>query len=109
DPVFDVDYEVWNTSGQTITIFIDYAGFHQDTNIISDNTTLVFLNESAICCTTDQYLDRQIMLPFEISIVSSNGVNYNKDATAISNWTKLYPNKSQGTGKIQLNVSPDDF
>ena len=109
DPVFDVDYEVSNASGKSIFIVIDHSGISKDTNSISDGTRLIILNASSICCTTKEYLDRLKTIPFEISIVNSSGLNYKKDASDISNWSKLYPDKSDGLGRVQLTVGPDDF
>jgi len=109
DPVYDVDYQVWNASGSSITILVDHSGVRSDTNIISDDTGLIVLNASSICCTTKEYLGDLDMLPFEIYIVNSDGSNYNKDAADISIWRKVYPDKSGGLGTVLLTVRPEDF
>lgn len=109
DPVYHVDYQVWNASGTSITIFVDHSGERKDTNIISDDTGLIVLNASSICCTTKEFLGDLNMLPFEISLVNSGGSNYNKDAADISIWRKVYPDKSGGRGTVLLTVRPEDF
>lgn len=109
DPVYHADYQVWNASGTSITIFVDHSGERKDTNIISDDTGLIVLNASSICCTTKEFLGDLNMLPFEISLVNSGGSNYNKDAADISIWRKVYPDKSGGRGTILLTVRPEDF
>lgn len=109
DPVYDVDYQVWNASGSSITILVDHSGVRRDTNIISDDTGLIVLNASSICCTTKEFLGDLNMLPFEISIVNSGGSNYNKDAADISIWRKIYPDKPGGLGTVILTVRPEDF
>lgn len=109
DPVYDVDYQVWNDSGSSITILVDHSGVRRDTNIISDDTGLIVLNASSICCTTKEFLGDLNMLPFEISILSSEGLNYNKNAADISIWRKIYPDKPGGLGTVLLTVQPEDF
>ena len=93
DPSYNVDYEIENNSGETVSIVFDDEGINVDTNIISHNTTLIFFNDSGLGFTTEDYLDQLQVLPYEISISTKSGLNYNKDANDISNWTIIYPPK----------------
>lgn len=109
DPVYDVDYEVSNISGEKITIYVDHSASKRDTNIISDGTKLVFYNDYGIGSFTDKFMDKLTKLPFEVSIHNEKGVMYKRDAADLSNWTRLYPDKSSGVGKFQLVVTEADF
>lgn len=110
DPAYQVEYEIQNDSETTVTIEVDHFTGAMDTNIIANGTRLIFFNDSGLGRSTERYLDRLEGLPFEISIVNSNGVVYKKDALDISNWEKISPdNEYSTTGRVRLRVRPEDF
>jgi|SRR5687767_671244 len=109
DPFFEVDFEVWNDSGKPIAVIVDHGNTQIDSNMISDFTRLIFFIDEGIGSTTEDYMDAIQILPVELTIKDEHGNPYNKDENDLSLWTKYYPEKKGGTGKIQLRVRPADF
>lgn len=110
DPAYQVEYEIQNDSETTVTIRTDHFTGLMDTSIIANGTRLIFFNDSGLGRTTEKYLDQVEGLPFEISIVNSNGIVYKKDPLDISNWEKIYPDSEYSAiGRVRLTVRPEDF
>lgn len=109
DHTYQVEYEIRNISGTSITISVDPLVDSVITSTIANDTRLTFLDDFGIGSTTEDHLDGMESLFFELSILNGNGEVYNKDIQDISNWEKIYPEKNQSIGRVRLSVRPQDF
>jgi len=109
DPTYDVDYEVLNSSGESISIIVNFPFNRIDTSTIANRTRLVFFNDFNIGSTTEDYLDNLKSIDLDLSIFNSKGIKFNKNVSDISLWQKSYPNRYSSLGKVQLTVRSEDF
>ena len=105
----DVDYQIRNESGESITIFVEGPFIDADTSMISDGTSLIFFDQTEGARSATEYLDNLDAIGFKIFIANETGQLYNKDPMDISNWQKIYPETKNGLGKVELTVRPADF
>lgn len=109
DPRFDASYFIDNQSGQALTIILQDP-FSTDTSIISNNAQLIIKTVGALGGSTEKYLDNLEILPIDSLLITNNQMQaYNKDATELANWEKVYPKKNEHLGKIILTIHSDDF
>lgn len=105
----EVEYNIRNETGQSITIFVDGPFIDIDTSTISSGTTLIFFEENNGARTATEYLDNLTAVGFDIYIADESGKLFNKDPMDINHWRKIYPERKNGTGRVELRVREDDF
>ena len=105
----DVEYQIRNESGESITITVEDQFAKVDTSIIAYGTTLIFFDETHGARNASEYLDNLNAIGFKILIRNESGEVYNKDPMDISNWQKIYPERKDGLGRVKLIVKEGDF
>ena len=108
----EVEYEIWNESGESLIIFVEgfeNTSLEMDTSNIANGTRLMFFDHNVESSTATKYLDDLNEIGFQIFIATESGKLYKKDPMDISNWRKIYPERKSGIGRVQLTVEPQDF
>lgn len=110
DPMYDIEYIIDNQSDYKIIVISETDYGDKDTSIISDNTKLIFWEDSDISCYTEDYLANIKSLPFySIFITTTNDLMCKVDENDIDNWIKVYPQEKHGRGQIVFKVYNNFF
>lgn len=110
DHVYQVAFEVQNTSDHRVVIESQFRLGEPDTSVISHGATLILVEDSRIGATTEQYLDLLDTIPFLfMAVYTTDSIPYTLDPLDIEQWQKHYPLSKNGAGKVVLRLFNDDF
>jgi len=110
DPVYNIDYNIINSTDGKIKIIYEFNFDPNvfDTSIIESKKKLILFNDSKIGSTSKAYVASldSIYLFKSIQIFNSIGSKYIKDPFSIKSWHRM----SKGDeGTVELDVRTEDF